>query len=475
MSKRTISVLVLLLVVSMASCGPGGSASSGISPTGEGPGSGGGNQATASSSAVASGTGGGGGEGGGGGGGGGGGEGGGGGGGDCELALSGDQVLLERAGYQIEPDVVWNAVDDRFLAVWSDSREDDPNSFFIEYDIYGQLFEANGKPAAPDFRVNEGMVAGRQNFVPKVVHNRIDNEYLVVWESMEQVVARRLDAGGAPLGGDFTVPDGASSTRNDSMPAVAFDPLTEEYLVLWGSVPAVFNGTPATVYGRRVSGQGALLGTNITAYVHKNIYVYGLGLEHNTTKNEYLAVWNADTDDAGYDTFAQRLSIDGSPIGEAQRMKKPEWQVAPEVAYSPSEEAFVITYRENHNDGSGDISARRLDASGLPQANDFLVHSSVGAWVSYSSVTYDDCAEKFLLAWSVNGSPGSVLANLFGSDGVPAMAVLPVAPDVTVGDTSEIDIASAYSASSKTHLVVFSAAGPMSSEEDIYAQALSSK
>jgi hypothetical protein len=319
------------------------------------------------------------------------------------------------------------------------------------------------------------MAAGRQNFVPKVVHNRIDNEYLVVWESMEQVVARRLDAGGAPLGGDFTVPDAASSMRNDSSPAVAFDPLTKEYMVLWTSVPALFNGTPATVYARRVSGQGAPLGTNITAYVHQNIYVYGLGLAHNTTDNEYLAVWNADTDDAGYDAFAQRLSIDGSPVGQAQRMKKPEWQVAPEVAYSPSEEAFVITYRENHNDGSGDISARALDASGLPQGNDFLVHSSADAWVSYSSVTYDDCAEKFLLAWSVNGSPGSVLANRFGSDGVAAMDVLPVAPDVMVGHTSEIDIATAYSSTSRTHLVVFSAAGPVSLEEDIYAQALSSK
>jgi hypothetical protein len=240
-------------------------------------------------------------------------------------------------------------------------------------------------------------------------------------------------------------------------------------------VPAVFNGTPATVFARRVSGQGAPLGANITAYVHKNIYVYGLALSRNTSKNEYLAVWNADTDNAGYDAFAQLLSVDGSPIGEAQQMKKPDWQVAPAVAYSPSEGAFLITYRENHNDGSGDVSARRLDASGMPQANDFLVHSSVDAWVSYSRATYDDCAEKFLLAWSVNGSPGSVLANLFGSDGVPAMDVLPVALDVTAGPTSEIDIATAYSSSSRTHLVVFSAAGPMALEDDIYAQALSSK
>jgi hypothetical protein len=460
MSKRTISVIVLLGVY-MASCGARDSASSGTGPTDDSAGSGGGNQATGSGSAVASGTGGAGGA--------------GAGGGACGLALSGDQVLLERAGYQIEPDVVWNAVDDRFLAVWVDSREDDLSTFFIEYDIYGQLFEANGKPAAPDFRINESMAAGRQNFVPKVAHNRIDNEYLVVWEEFEQVVARRLDAGGAPLGGDFTVPDGASSTRNDSSPAVAFDAGTKEYLVLWSSVPAVFNGTPATVFARRVSGQGAPLGANITAYVHKNIYVYGLALSRNTSKNEYLAVWNADTDNAGYDAFAQLLSIDGSPIGEAQQMKKPDWQVAPAVAYSPSEGAFLITYRENHNDGSGDVSARRLDASGMPQANDFLVHSSVDAWVSYSSATYDDCAEKFLLAWSVNGSPGSVLANLFGSDGVPAMDVLPVALDVTAGPTSEIDIATAYSSSSRTHLVVFSAAGPMALEDDIYAQALSSK
>jgi len=468
MSKQTISVIVPL-VVYMAACGAHESASSGSSPTGDSTGSGGGNQATASGSSVSSGA--------------GGassssvssGTGGAGGGGACALALSGDQVLLERAGYQIEPDVVWNALDDRFLAVWVDSREDDLNTVFIEYDIYGQLFEANGTPAAPELRVNEILPGGRQNFVPKIVHNRIDNEYLVVWESSEQVVARRLDASGAPLGGGFTVPDGASSTRNDSSPAVAFDPVTKEYLVLWTSVPAVFNGTPATVYARRVSGQGAPLGTNITAYVHTNVYVFGLGLAHNTTKNEYIAVWNADTGATGYDAFAQLLSTDGSPIGGAQQMTKPAWQVAPAVAYSPSEEAFMITYRENHNDGSGDISARRLDASGLPQAKDFLVHSSADSWVSHSRASYDACAEKFLLAWSVNGPPGSVLANVFGSDGVPAMAVLPVASDLTAGPTSEIDIATAYSSTSNTHLVVFSAAGPKSSDEDIYAQALSSK
>jgi hypothetical protein len=50
-----------------------------------------------------------------------------------------------------------------------------------------------------------------------------------------------------------------------------------------------------------------------------------------------------------------------------------------------------------------------------------------------------------------------------------------VALDVMAGPTSEIGIATAYSPSSRTHLVVFAAADPTSLEEDIYAQAVSSK
>lgn len=457
MSKRATPGMVLL-VVHMASCG-GLEFPSEPAPTGDSDSasSSGGSQAGGGGGAVDAGT------------------AGAGGSGACGLTLSGEQVVLERPGYQIEPDVAWNAVDDRFLAVWVDSRDDDMNSLFIEYDIYGRLFEADGTPAAPDFRINEGLTSERQAFVPKVAHNPIDNEYLVAWESKGQVVARRLDASGAPLGGEVTVPDDASSKRNDSGPAVAFDPGTKEYLVLFSSVPSVFNGTPATVYARRVSSQGAPVGTNEIAYVHDNIYVYGVGLARKATKDEYLAIWDADTGATGFDAFAQLLNIDGSPAGAAYPMKKPDWQVAPMAAYSPSEDAFMLTYRENHNDGSGDISARRLDASGMPGADDFVVYSSPDAWVSYSNVTYDGCSEKFLLAWSVTGSPGSVMANVVGSDGAPAMDVLIVDPEVAVGPTSEIGIASAYSATSKTHLVVFAAAGPMAFDEDIYAQALSSK
>jgi hypothetical protein len=90
---------------------------------------------------------------------------------------------------------------------------------------------------------------------PALARNAPSDEFLVVWSSEGNVVGRRLDGRGRPLGPAVTLGSGGAIAA-----AVAFDPARREFLVVWTRPSRVGEGPE--VRAQRVSRRGRTIGSS---------------------------------------------------------------------------------------------------------------------------------------------------------------------------------------------------------------------
>ena len=132
----------------------------------------------------------------------------------------------------------------RFFVVWADEFGDGSG-----YGIFERIFDANGAPLGPEFRVNS--TTNGNQLVPTI---RVDalGRQVVAWQDESlgagayQIRARVLDANAVPLGPDFLVND--TPTFGAALPFVAADATTTNFVVGWQGFGA---GTEMDLYGRQ--------------------------------------------------------------------------------------------------------------------------------------------------------------------------------------------------------------------------------
>src|SRR4051812_12332787 len=175
-----------------------------------------------------------------------------------------------------EPSVAYNPNADEYLVVWEGTDNAGALNPF-EREIYAQRLSQAGVPLGGRTRISEQGPEGDLNFVAsaaKVVYNPLGNEYLVVWLGSTSVFneyeiwGQRLSASGVEIGeNNFRIsdmgPDGDSNYAALS-PSVAVDSATGDYLVLWHGD----DDTPPLVnneleiFGQRLTSAAAPPGTN---------------------------------------------------------------------------------------------------------------------------------------------------------------------------------------------------------------------
>jgi hypothetical protein len=220
------------------------------------------------------------------------------------------------------PAVAWNSTNNEYLVVWEGNDNIAPLAD-TEFEIFGQRLDAsNGAPlGSNDFRISDMGTNGDSAFTalnPAVAYNSTNNEYLVVWEGEDdtppladgefEIFGQRLNAvTGAEIGtNDFRIsdmgPDGDSDYDAFS-PAVAYNSINNEYLVVWVGDDDVspLVSEELEVWGQRVNGStGAEAGINdfrISALGQDgdtNFSASNPSVAYNTSANEYLVVWQGD-------------------------------------------------------------------------------------------------------------------------------------------------------------------------------------
>ena len=153
----------------------------------------------------------------------------------------------------VTPDVVYNTQEMVYLIVWGG---DDNVGGLVdgEYEVFGQLMDAAGAGVGPnDFRISDMGGTGAPDYggtVPAAAYNPNANEYLVVWQGDDnvgglvdnefEVFSQRMDATLAGLGpNDYRLSDvggiGDAAYDVSSPPDVAFNPIDDEYQVVWAA------------------------------------------------------------------------------------------------------------------------------------------------------------------------------------------------------------------------------------------------
>ncbi len=243
-----------------------------------------------------------------------------------------------------EPDVAYNVVDNLYLVVWDGNDTDTPGIIENESEIFGQLINAvdGSEVGVNDFRISDvgGDGTNTDAREPTVAHNNLDNEFLVVWEaddtdtpgvqeSEDEVFGQRLNGtDGSEVGpNDFIISNaggiGVDTSFDVDDAEVAYNPLNNEYLVVWeaddSDIPGIVDNEEE-IYGQRVAADGTPIGFNDFRISDSG----GTGssdtgaeipaVMYNPAADEYLVVWEGDdTDQPG--VFEGESEIYGQRIG----------------------------------------------------------------------------------------------------------------------------------------------------------------
>ena len=239
----------------------------------------------------------------------------------------------------------------------------------------------------------------------------------------------------APLGAQQRLTDISEASGDDrgvfgaSRPAVAYNSLADEYLVVYVADDSEF-GSPDLgveefeVFGQRLSGDGDRIGgpARLSKMGPDGDVTFGAlssDVVYNSAANEYLVTWHGDDDtlplvEGESEVFAQRVGANGAEAGpNDMRLSEmgtdgdPNIDASfPAVAYNAIAGEYLVTWQGDDTvDGENEIYGQRVSAAGAEVGANDLRLSDVGPDGSTAfsalnpSVAYLRAADEYLVAW----------------------------------------------------------------------------
>lgn len=319
------------------------------------------------------------------------------------------------------PAVAYNPDAAEYLVVWS-GEDGENGTIDEEFEIRGQrLTAALAAVGADDFLISDMGPLGSTFYDadrPAVVYNGVDHEYFVVWsgddddapyaDNETEIFFQRLDgATGAEIGPDDARLSSIGPVGDANWlvfdPAVAHDPVRDEYLVVWTaaeSAPAPFT-------------------------------------------------W-------GLEIFAQRLDATGVEIGADDFRISDVGGIAetfydaemPQVVFNPVTRSFLVTFRADDNvagqiDGELEIFVQEIAAgSGAEvgpnddRVSDMGPNGSFQYQTAFPALAVDTTRGHYLVAWRGDDNQGGLADNEWEIFGQRLRGATFFTDGFEIGDTS---------------------------------------
>ncbi|MBS1253631.1 MAG: hypothetical protein MAG451_02684 [Anaerolineales bacterium] len=327
---------------------------------------------------------------------------------------TGDNIpILRRAADQEWPAVAHNSQVGEYLVVWQDQRNFDTTRL----DVFAQRLAANGTFIGDAFPVVQQPM--NQSF-PHVAYNPIRNEFLVVWSDQRDVrtagsdvYARRVGADGALVGAEIPI---ATAFRPQLYPRVAYNPDADEYLIVWQDSRQSFV-TSSDIYGQRIDGDGSLLDANFVisdnaAAQNQPDVAYSSATQH------YLVAWDDErnSDGTGVDIYAQLVA--GTGIlngGDFALSTVPLNQGNVNIGYNTHQDEFLVAW-EDFRDLSVtniDIYGQAVNANGALRGDNIPLSTGNNA-EREPHVAFDSSLNGYLLVWRDDRNEAGTGGDIFG-------------------------------------------------------------
>jgi hypothetical protein len=233
-----------------------------------------------------------------------------------------------------------------------------------------------------EIRVSEDADPEPQRSYTAVAYNDKQDEYLVVWSNEwlgghKDVSARRVESDGTLLS-QFTVASGAGDKYD---PAVVYNSMAEEYLVVWLYTPTG-GGNTNEVWGRLVSGDGLTLEPEFQIASWPNRLFADPSVAWNSNLDEYLVVWGAQDASAGWnlDVSSMLLAANGD-ILTGRNLTTSNQPFDPDVVYNPVTNEYFVVYTTFTFTTQQDIKGLRVKADNSvinPPGEISIVDNNVG-------------------------------------------------------------------------------------------------
>ena len=274
--------------------------------------------------------------------------------------LAGDlQIATSTTFDQVDPDIAMFD-DGSFVVVWDASNGADGSL----RGIFGRRFDSAGSPVGGEFLVNQGTV-GDQN--DAVVAPASDGGFVVAWETnvigpYEELVARRFDSSGDPVGDDYSINVFASDDQEDIDLGVD---ASGNFVVVWESEGQ--DGSYDGVFGRRLDSTGQPMGGEFAV----NTYTQGdqdnpaLAVQ---SDGSFVVVWEDDTQGGSDGIWGRFFDSSGTATTTPFQVDASTGiQMAPRVALDGDGNAVVVwDGSEPDDEFSPDVYFRVFDTAGQP-------------------------------------------------------------------------------------------------------------
>jgi hypothetical protein len=310
--------------------------------------------------------------------------------------LSGEILVNTTTADDQDAPAVAMAPTGEFVIAWASKNQDGSGK-----GVYAQRFSAAGAKVGGEFLVN---VTTADNQEQPTVAMAAGGQFVIAWKSAKQdgsssgVYARRFDATGASLGGEFLV--NSLSTDTQDQPAAAMN-ATGGFVITWKSNRT--DGSGAGVFARLYNAAGAPVGlqfqVNTTASSNQDKPTVAMNVG-----GSFVIAWaSMDQDGDRRGVYARRYNAAGTAIsGEFLVNTIPaDDQDRPTIAMSDSG-TFAIAWASRNQDGDGKaIWVRHYDASGTPLGSAQVNTTSVGNQDDPAIAM--DASGDFVVVWQGNG------------------------------------------------------------------------
>jgi hypothetical protein len=304
------------------------------------------------------------------------------------------------ANNQIDPRVAYDS-NGNFTVVWESDLQDGDNE-----GVYFRRFAADGSPLGNETQVNVTTL-DRQG-EPDIA-TLPSGGFVVTWASNDGdnlgVFARRYDANGQPVSGEFQV--STSTTAAQSAPAVAAD-AAGKFVIAWHSAPGFgsvidLDGDGAGIYLQRFDASGGKVGAETLV----NVTTTGDQLSPaiaSQPDGSFLVSWET-PDGGGFGLAARRFAANGSPGQEVLVNSATTGDQASVTVAAAKTGGYVASWESQGQDDDGfAVVVRELSSTGAPTSGEVVANTATTSSQFEASVAATPNG-GFVVSWTSKQVP----------------------------------------------------------------------
>jgi len=223
-----------------------------------------------------------------------------------------------------------------------------------------------------------------------VQYDSINNRFCVAWEDARNgqtnynIYGRLYDTNGNPVGGEKSI---ATATNSQCEVSVAFDPIHEQYMIVWEEGITPDNG-PFSIKGGIFDENLNQIGSTITIATGSETVDYNFpNVEFCSQTQRFLVTWNNDdisTGDWWGNIWGKIFDSSGNVIVNTFQIKSGEFTRTDIVPFFSS--SFFVSFNSKGTSGSGLIWAKILSSNGEFIGGDIQLSTSASALADWANI-----------------------------------------------------------------------------------------